>query len=421
MSRYHPSPSRSATLEDLENAFASIIRHCPNLEIFVMERPMGPTFGPLAGALSTFARRSLHTVQWNVPGESLSKVIWALSALPRIVAAHIDVESPVTSAQEMANLGSAANLTLKLVHLQHLSLRGYVEELTEQATNWELPDLQTFSLDSGASINDLPDVVEFLKNHGSSLALLDLNCNPLLDVATILELCPNISTFTFNCDWRIMPHDDIASQITRRPHPNITSIGLHGLSFAFGVGISTPQPSLDPMDLYTSMTQRSNDLNMAALNKHNFPNLQRVRALSRIMLNGLNRADGPNVDNGGYERWNRWWHYCSLHGIRLEDCTGQTLGTLPEDEPEDSEDEDEEDEDEESSEEDEDDSDTWGTESEDEIDDDLVYDFPPLPGGVNRTRELTRLLEEVRAMNQGRDEELMSRIRIPRPPSPQSP
>ncbi|KAF9547469.1 hypothetical protein CPC08DRAFT_745201 [Agrocybe pediades] len=422
ISRYHPSPSRGASLEDMENALASIIRHCPNLEIFVMEKPMGPTFGPVADALSTFARRSLHTVQWNVPGESLSKVIWALSVLPRLVAAQIDVESPVTSAQEMANLGSAANLILKLPHLQHLSLRGYVEELVEQATSWHLPSLKTFSIDSGVSTNDLPDVVEFIKQHGHSLGLLDLNCTPILDVATILDLCPNICTFSFNCDWRISPHDEISSQLARVPHPNITSIGLHGLSSAFGVGLGAPRASpLDPTEFYRSMTQRSNDLNMAALNKRNFPNLQRVRALSRTMLNDLNRADGPNVENGGYERWNRWWTHCTTHGIRLEDCTGQMLGTLPEDQPEESSSEEEE----ESEEEDESEGeDSWGTASEDEEDEEdeeEPHDFPPLPGGVNRTPELTLLLQEVRAMNMGRDEELMARVRIPRPPSPPSP
>ncbi|KIM38035.1 hypothetical protein M413DRAFT_448073 [Hebeloma cylindrosporum] len=418
VSRYHPSPSRSATIEDMDTALISVVSQCPNLEIFVIERPMGNAFGPVVDALATHAFRKLHTVQWNVPGEALAKVIWALDSLPLLLAVHLDFETPVPSIHEIANLGSAANLPITLPFLKQLSLRGYVEEIVEQCTDWDLPALCNLSVDSGTSVQDIPDIVEFLKNHGPNLSLLDLNVSPHLDVRTILDLCPNLSTFTFNADWRVMPHDDVASELTTRPHQNITTIGLHGLSHAFGVGFAAAIITLDPVR--SRVTCRSNDLNVAALNKMNFPKLQRVRALSRNMLSDLNKENGPSMENGGYERWNKWWNRFASFGIRLEDCTGQVLGTLPDEDPEGSqeddeseeEEEEEEDDEEEDDDEDDDDSEGWGSEINESS-------FPALPAGNGRTMELTRLLQEVRAMNEGRDEKLIARIRIERPPSPE--
>jgi len=132
------------------------------------------------------------------------------------------------------------------------------------------------------------------------------------------------------------------------------------------------------------------------------------------MLSDLNRENGPSVENGGYDRWNKWWNRFASCGIRLEDCTGQVLGTLPDEDTDESEEEvsEEDDEEEDEDEEEESDSDGWGSEVNDS-------DFPALPAGNGRTMELTRLLQEVRAMNEGRDEALIARIRIERPPSPE--
>jgi hypothetical protein len=77
---------------------------------------------------------------------------------------------------------------------------------------------------------------------------------------------------------------------------------------------------------------QSNELNMAALNKYNFPNLKQIRALDKSMLEDLNKRNGPSRDDdddGGYDRWLKWWTMCANAGIRLEDCTGAPLGTLP--------------------------------------------------------------------------------------------
>ena len=178
--------------------------------------------------------------------------------------------------------------------------------------------------------------------------------------------------------------------------------------------------------LLNQIMRRHNDLNMAALNKTNFPKLQRIRALSQSMLNALNKSDGPSGENGGYDRWNRWSTTCLRSGIRLEDCTGQSLGTLPQDDEsedesedesgdersdEDDEDEDGDDDDDYDDEDEDEDSGEWASESDEEEEPEWERRVSPLPEGNGRTMELTRLLEECRVMNEGRDEEMIARIR----------
>ena len=411
--------SVSTTKDNFENSLISIIQHCPNLEIFIVEQPLKSAFGPIADALKTYASRGLRTVQWNVTGDALSKVIWALDSLPHLISAHIDIETPVPSDQECARLGSATDLPLRLSRLQQLSLRGLMTEFLEQSVGWDMPSLRSFAIDSGISQYDTPDVVAFLTSHGLNLVFLDMNLNvdPPVDVPTILDICPALTTFTFNADWRINPTDTV-SNITKRPHTHISTIGLHGLSYAFGVPVRAPAGAVigeDWSPLLTQIRRRHNDLNMAALNKANFPKLQRIRALSQSMLNALNQSDGPSGESGGYDRWSRWSTTCLRSGIRLEDCTGQSLGTLPldeeyEDESED-EDEDEDDYDEDDNDDDDDDDDSEEWESEFEEEGEWGRRVCPLPEGNGRTMELTRLLEECRVMNEGRDEEMIARIR----------
>ena len=407
----------STIKDNFENALVSIIQHCPNLEIFIVEQPLKGAFGPVADALKTYSSRRLRTVHWNVTGDALSKVIWALDSLPCLVSAHIDIETPVPSDQECAMLGSASDLPLRLSNLQQLSLRGFITEFLEQSVGWDMPSLRIFSIDSGISQYDTPDVVTFLTAHGLNLVVLDLNLNvdPPVDVPTILDICPSLTTFTFNADWRINP-TGANNSITKRPHPHISTIGLHGLSYAFGIPVGLFEGTASSEDwspLLTHIRRRHNDLNMAALNKVHFPKLQRIRALSQNMLNALNKSDGPSGENGGYDRWSRWSTACERFGIKLEDCTGQPLGTLPQDDEYEEESEDEDEFGDERSgddydEDDEDDSVEWASDEEEPEWDRRVS---PLPEGNGRTMELTRLLEECRVMNEGRDEEMIARIR----------
>ena len=392
-------------MSDLENALMSIIRHCPNLEIFIVEWPMGNTFGPVVDTLATHAAKSLRTVHWNISREAASKVIWALDSLPQLLSAHIHFETIVED-QENFHLGSASNLTLTLPHLQQLSLRGHSQEFLEQATGWSIPGLRSFSFDFGNLRIDQPDIIAFLTRHGAKLIFLDLNCIPALNVPHILELCPLLTAFSFNADWRIQqPGEEVPAPTTsntialinqsmsvlvRRPHQNITSIGLHGLMYAFGVGYAAEYATQEPLQAH--VIRRSNDLNIAALNKINFPKLQRVRALSQAMLHDLNQEDGPSEAEGGVDRYDNWWSLLSGSGIRLEDCTGALLGTLPEDEDDSEYEEGDSDEDED---EEEQEADKWG------------FHIPPLPVEEgSHLNELRQLLEECRAMEEEREESM---------------
>lgn len=396
-------------MADLENALMSIVRHCPNLEIFVVEWPMGNTFGPVVDTLATCTAKSLRTVHWNVSREAASKVIWALDSLPQLLSAHIHFETAAED-QEAVHLGSASNLTLTLPHLQQLSLRGHFQEFLEQATGWSIPGLRSFSFDCGNHRADQPDAIAFLVRHGTKLIFLDLNCIPALDVPHILNLCPLLTTFNFNADWRIQqPGEEMPAPTTsntvafanqtmsilvHKPHLNIMAIGLHGLMYAFGVGFAAEYATQEPLQAH--VIRRSNDLNVAALNRINFPKLQRVRALSRAMLLDLNEEDGPSEEDGGVNRYDNWWTMLSGSGIRLEDCTGALLGTLPQDE-----DEDESDESEESGE---------GEDSEeDEHEVNWEFDIPPMPSEEGtQMSELRQLLEECRAMAEEREESMFA-------------
>ncbi|KAF5383075.1 hypothetical protein D9615_004878 [Tricholomella constricta] len=400
-------------MKNLDQALISIVKHCPNLEIFIVDVPMGDAFGPVADSLATYAPKSLRTVHWNVSCELLPKVIWALDSLPSIICAHIDFESKPLEDSESVPLGSAAGLQISLPYLQQLTLSGFFGQFLEEATEWSLPSLRCVSFDCRNHRTDQPDAVGFLTPHGSKLTFLDLNCIPPLEVPDILELCPELTTFSFNADWRLQPpgaemeaprsltvalarDEPMMSTLVKEPHTNITTIGLHGLLYAFGVGYAAKVAADDP--LRSHIIRRSNDLNIAALNRMNFPKLQTVRALSRAMLSDLNEADGPSEENGGVERYDLWWDMLSRAGIRLEDCTGALLGTLPIEEREGAEEEEDGDEDEEASEDD----DEGEEEGDDE--DEWELDIPPAPQqGGSHVAELRQLLAECRAMAETRE------------------
>jgi hypothetical protein len=107
--------------------------------------------------------------------------------------------------------------------------------------------------------------------------------------------------------------------------------------------------------------------------------------LNQTVLTDLERADGPQ--GTGMERWERWAGMCEAVGVRLEDCTGALLGTLPQKY------EDEEQEEEEESLEDDE---YYYTDEEVDVE-------PPRPGGVGLA-ELRALLEECRKMGEERED-----------------
>jgi hypothetical protein len=398
ITRYHSG--HSLTVDDVEDALISILRNCPNLEIFVIDWPMSSCFGPVMDTLCEYASKYLKTVHLNVPASALAKVIWAIDSLPYLLVIHIEIQAPPEPDCVVGTprLGSANMIPITLRHLAQMSLRGYFQDFLEHATEWTLPSLQCLSLDSGNSRTDEPDIVEFLTYHGADLTFLDLYSITSLDVPTILDLCPLLTTFTFNADWRL-PTVDVGdaefspTALVNRPHDHITRIGLHGLLYAFGVGFAAKYISTDPVRAH--FIRLNNDRNFAALTKANFPKLKCVRTLSRVLLRDLEQEDGPNAEDGCLDRWERWWAQCARTGVRLEDCTGAELGTLPQN-GEDSDGEDEEEEEKmvelEGEEDEEGDSEDEDSESED--------------GGpaLGTMAELRQLLEECKKMSEDREE-----------------
>lgn len=317
---------RRRPVADLEDSLVPLIGHCRKLEIFVIEGPLGTSIGPIADALCTYSAKSLRTVHINVHAEHLARVIWMLDLLPSLVSLHVEFGGRPS---ESAPLGAASGLVLVLPMLQQLSLRGFFTDFLEEATSWRFPSLNTLLVDFLNYRDDSPDIMEFVEAHGENLTYLDINTVTPLDVSSLLDRCPLLHTFCFNPDWKL-PLDRTslqgASAPVNRPHPNITTIGCHQLLYAFGVGYAATYASVDPLS--THLIRRTNDMNFAALTRENFPKLQRIRILSRMLLRDLETADGP--DSACYERWERWWDQCARQGVRLEDCTGAELGTLPE-------------------------------------------------------------------------------------------
>ncbi|KAI6017129.1 hypothetical protein EDC04DRAFT_2576873 [Pisolithus marmoratus] len=326
---------RGPTMDDFEEPLLAILAQTPNLEIFIVDWPMSTAFGAIADTLRTYCH-SLRTAYWHVPSELISKVIWALESLPNLISVHLTFDAALKE-PDTITLGSAESVKLTLPHLQQLFLKGFCQEFMEQAAGWTLPMLKSFSFDFGANTHDMPDVVGFLAQHGATLLFLDLNCIPALDIRTILDLCPILTTFCFNLDWKILPasltHSDANLEadlapisLTNRPHEHIQHIGLHGCMYAFGVGYASAYITADP--LRTLLVQRSNDNNFRALSRASFPRLERVRILSPLLLQALNDANGPRPGEC-FQRWERWWDACESMRVRLEDCSAGLLGDLP--------------------------------------------------------------------------------------------
>ena len=99
-------PGRGSSVEEHQENITHIIWHCPSVELFIVERQLGSSFGPIMDALVHYAS-GIHTIHLNIPRESVSKVIWGLSVLLHIVAAHINVETSDSLTEEAAYPGSA--------------------------------------------------------------------------------------------------------------------------------------------------------------------------------------------------------------------------------------------------------------------------------------------------------------------------
>ncbi|KAI6142635.1 hypothetical protein BKA82DRAFT_16270 [Pisolithus tinctorius] len=392
---------RGPTMDDFEEPLLAILAQTPNLEIFIVDWPMSTAFGAVADTLGAYCH-NLRTAHWHVPSELVSKVIWALASLPSLISVHLTFDEAIKE-PDTITLGSAESVKLTLPSLQQLFLKGFCQEFMEQAAGWTLPMFNTFSFDFGANTHDIPDVTGFLAQHGATLLFLDLNCVPALDIRAILDLCPILTTFCFNLDWKIPPperfpslnHDDSNNDpnadldadlapisLTNRPHEHIRHIGLHGCIYAFGVGYASAYISADP--LRTLLVQRTNDANFRALSHASFPRLERVRILNPLLLQDLNDENGPRAGEC-FERWERWWDACESMRVRLEDCSGGLLGNLPRDPVEEPDGSDEE--------------------EEGEYEDYTDHEEERTSARVSNVAELRELLEECRRMSAEADQQ----------------
>ena len=333
---------RRVTMADVETMLVTVIHHCPNLELFTVEWQITPSFPAIADSLVTYCAKSLRSVQLKIDPDCLAGLIWALDALPSLVSMSIDFETlsisiiPPSDASETPEdtsplLGTASHISLTLNSLQQLTVRGLSQEFIEQAIGWSFPVLQSFTLDFAAHRNDLPDVGEFLKHHGTQLTFLDLNAIPALDLPGILATCPMLTSFSFNPDWRLPFHADSneggPARLLQEPHTRITHLGLHQLLHAFLTPSSQSASNGGLPQVATMLLQRTNDLTFSQLTRQLFPALKVVRVLNRTLLAELERQDRP--EDEGYARWQRWEAQCHAEGVRLEDCTGALLGDLP--------------------------------------------------------------------------------------------
>ncbi|KAH9953798.1 hypothetical protein BC827DRAFT_1145417 [Russula dissimulans] len=342
--RYY-SPRRF-TIAHVENMLVTVIQHCPNLELFTVEWPVTSSFPAIADSLVSYSATSLRSVEWRISVDCLAGLIWTLDALPSLVSLSVHFENTSISATPLDDpseasedtsplLGTASHISLSLNYLQQLTLRGHSQEFVEQATGWSFPVLHSFTLDFAAHRINLPDVVEFLKYHGTQLTFLDLNTIPALDLPAILAACPMLTSLSFNPDWRLPFHadqNDSPGTLMREPHPHITHIGLHQLLHAFlepleGTSNNGAQGDGALPQVATMLLQRTNDLTFSQLTRALFPALKVVRVLNRTLLAGLERQNGP--EDEGYARWERWTAQCDADGVRFEDCTGALLGDLP--------------------------------------------------------------------------------------------
>ncbi|CAL1695411.1 unnamed protein product [Somion occarium] len=304
------------------NTLASILQRCRRIEVLAADFPLKASFSPLADVLCTRAR-GLRTLRLNVSAKYIKKVILILESLSSLSYLHLEIAG---STSDDVKLGAVSGMALSFPRLRQLCLHGLIADLVEEACAWDFPSLEMVSLDF-LHHHDLPDLQEFLRSHGALLTFLDIDSTSSMDVASILELCPNLQAFAFNLDWRLPSTVSGAAALVNSPHPNLTFIGCHGLAYAFGVGYLATAAAYDPFT--TRYMRHSNDMNILALNTRNFPKLKYVRVLSRSLLRDLEAANGPH--STCYDRWARWSNQCAREGIRLEDCTGDELGALPDD------------------------------------------------------------------------------------------
>ncbi|KAJ7088723.1 hypothetical protein B0H15DRAFT_285112 [Mycena belliarum] len=292
---------RSALLQD---TLVRILRHCPNVEIFVVQWPLDTsTFGTIADALVRHAAHSLRTLYIHIQGwPALHKLVATLPALPYVCAAHVRLAPSIWE----RHLPTPDGPPIRLPHLQQLSLSGRPQQLIHVARHWYLPALRAFSLSCETRVKAyLPATSVFLAAHGAQLTTLELCSWPAMPLAHMLAACPALTTLAFNGDWAFdLPGDTGALQGTPPfAHARLARVGLHGLGHAC-------DPSAKRSETVRNAA-RMNERALALLSaRGSFPALMCVRLLRgdvvRERARARAQADGDGAARRSARTWARW-------------------------------------------------------------------------------------------------------------------
>jgi hypothetical protein len=147
------------------DTFSLTVRHCPNLEILIIEGIIHNSFSSIVTSLFTHCSKSLRTVHWVVPFRQLPQVIWALHSLSSLTYVHIGFSSYQSSWAD--HPGVANDIILELHNLRQLSLEDVAQEFMERACRWNMPSLESFSLDlrnNHTELHPVPHTPRFKTN-----------------------------------------------------------------------------------------------------------------------------------------------------------------------------------------------------------------------------------------------------------------
>lgn len=262
---------------------------------------------------------ALKFVSWYIPFQRKVPMAIVFSKMPGLLSARLENSSSILDEQV-----DTAAPSVYLPSLETLALsRASIHTLTYMST-WAMPKLRTLDINLGFS-DSVDDINVLLRAFGDRLHTLILQafCQPsaTVDVRSILAMCPNLTTFTFNLDWLFR------DPLSPSSHSNLTRIGFNtgGSLFAF----VTPDPNAPPWISHIPLSSEAVG-NLSNLDKIHFPRLSTIRVLSGLPLILHMRQGGVDaLDTSKSAAWTSLCQRCSSEGIRLEDATGNDFGKKP--------------------------------------------------------------------------------------------
>lgn len=190
-----------------------------------------------------------------------------------------------------------------------------------------MPNLTWLDLDNifNETVND---VMRLLGVCGARLLTLNLQTwfyyDLNIDIGSILALCPNLTTFSFNIEWHLQ------GPIVTSPHQKLSYIGLHSSNTLFYVPEDEEDPAFWVFHEQADRLRPDVVDSMSMLGKSNFPNLCSIRIMPIIFSTYCLRRGGMDaLDVSKSAAWIELCQRCAAEGIRLEDVTGHDFGIPP--------------------------------------------------------------------------------------------